>query len=211
MITKEKIAHRVISAQQGGEINSYRKLDPREVYEAIETNRNAIMQNILSAGGLIEGEFITQYKNVPILDDPATDQKYSILPTKLISFAQAEGLRQVSPMKKQQDSFIPLPSGNINTYGGLEAGKLSGKTGYYLERVKIGTDQSIRIYYTNCPHQYKDVLIKMVASIYDFAADEALPIPAIYEDELVQMVIKSLAMQMGVPLDIKNDQEPPSA
>ena len=210
MITKEKIAQEVITASKGGQITSYRKLDPREVYEVIEKARNALMQGVLDSGGVLDGEFITQFKNVPILNDMSTHQKYSIVPTRLVSFSDRESIQQVSSMKNQRDPFIRIYNGALGTYGSLEAGKISGKVGYYIERVKVGTDQSLRIYYVNCPFQYKDVMIKMIASTYDFDEDEALPIPAGFEQQLVAMVYQELGIQLSTPLDLKNDVQPPT-
>ncbi len=210
MITKEKIADQVIKAPQGGEITSFRKLDPREVYEAIEKARNALMQGILDQGGILDGEFVTQYKHIAVQDDAVTYQKYSILPTRLVSFSDKEGIQQVSPMKNQAESFIRVSSGFQAIYGNLEAGKLNNKVGYYPERVKVGTDQSLRIYYTNCHlmANYPDVMIKMIASTYDFDDNEALPIPAAYEQQLVSMVFSELGIQISTPLDVKNDSQP---
>lgn len=208
MITKEKIAQEVITASKGGQITSYRKLDPREVYEVIEKARNALMQGVLDSGGVLDGEFITQFKNVPILNDMSTHQKYSIVPTRLVSFSDRESIQQVSSMKNQRDPFVRIH--NLGMFGRLEAGAISGRVGYYPERVKIGTDQSIRIYYENCPFQYKDVMIKMIASTYDFDEDEALPIPAGFEQQLVAMVYQELGIQLSTPLDLKNDVQPPT-
>jgi len=208
MITKEKIADHIIKSSQGGEIVSYRKIDPREVYESIERARNGVMQAIIDGGNNLDGEFITQYKNVPILNDGDINLKYSTLPTRLISFSGHDGLQQVSPMKNQGESFIKVSSGSQAIYGSLEAAKIGGKTGYYLQRERVGTDQSIRIYYINCPFQYDKVLIKMVASTYDFDEDEALPIPAQYENQLVAMVFQDMGLQLSTPLDVKNNMEP---
>lgn len=208
MITKEIIAERVLKAVSGGSIISYRKLDPREIYESIETNRNAIMQEIVLGGGVLDGEFVTTFKNVPILDDPETALRFSIMPTKLISFADGGGIRQISPMKNQGLNFIRINGNTQGMFAPLESSKLQGRIGFYPERTKVGTDQSIRVVYKGCPFQYKDVLMKVIASSYDFDEDEALPIPAAFEEKLVTMVIQSFAMNIGMPIDVKNDSEP---
>lgn len=208
MITKEKIAFRIINKNQGGLLSSFRKVDPREVYEGIETVRNAFMEKMIAETGMLDGEFVTQFKDVDVLCDDSTLQKYSILPARLISFSTFDGLRQVSAMKNQAKSFIKVDNGFESTFSGLEASKLFGHTGYYIERVKIGTDQSIRIYYKNIPEHYKKVLIKMIASTYDFDEDEALPIPASYEEQLVLQVDQWFLQQFGIPQDTKNNSEP---
>lgn len=208
MITKEKIAQRIIQKNSGGLVSSNRKVDPREIYEGIETVRNAMMEKFIQENGHLDGEFITQYKNIDVLCDDSTMQFYSILPARLISFSTFDGLHQVSPMKSQSRSFVKVSNGFQSTYNKLEASKLAGNTGYYIERVKIGTDRSIRVYYQNIPEHYKKVLIKMVASTYDFDEDEALPIPASSEEPLVLAVDQWFMQQYQIPQDVKNNSEP---
>lgn len=53
-------------------------------------------------------------------------------------------------------------------------------------------------------------MIKMIASTYDFDEDEALPIPAGFEQQLVAMVYQELGIQLSTPLDLKNDVQPPT-
>jgi len=208
MITKEKIAQRIIQKNSGGLISSYRRTDPREIYEGIETVRNAMMEQFIQRNGHLDGEFITQYKNIDVLCDDSTLQFYSVIPARLISFSTFDGLHQVSPMKAQSRSFIKVNNGFQSTYNKLEASKLAGNTGYYLERVKVGTDKSVRIYYQNIPEHYKKVLVKMVASTYDFDEDEALPIPAGMEEQLVLQVDQWFMQQYQIPQDVKNNSEP---
>lgn len=208
MITKEKIAFRIINKSQGGLLSSFRKVDPREIFEGIETVRNAFMEKMIAETGMLDGEFVTQFKDVDVLCDDTTMQFYSILPARLISFSTFDGLRQVSPMKNQEKSFIKIENGFDATFVGLEASKLSAHTGYYIERVKIGTDKSIRIYYKNIPLHYKKVLVKMIASTYDFDEDEALPIPAMYEEQLILQVDQWFMQQFATPQDTKNNSEP---
>lgn len=208
MITKEKIASWVIRAFSGGGVTSFRKIDPRSVYEVIETVRNLMMEEFIAENGYLDGEYITQFPNIDVLNDTTTSQQYSILPSRLISLSNFDGVHQVSPMKNQKESFIKLQNGSQAVYSNLEAGKLAGKTGYYIERVKIGTDKSIRIYYQCLPFAYNKVLIKMVASTYNFDEDEQLPIPAAHEQELMDRVMKAISIQLGIPIDTKNDSEP---
>lgn len=208
IITKEKIAAEVITSLSGGQSPNQRKIDPRTVYEAIETIRNGFLEAWMQEFGDLDGEFVTQYQDVPVLCDGSTGQKYSILPTRLISFGEINGLRQVSPMKNQRMSFIKMLNGSVMTFALLEAGLLAGNTGYYIERVKIGTNKSTRIYYQNIPNDFDKVLIKQIASTYDFDEDEQLPIPAKYEQQLKDEVYRRVALQNNIPLDTKEDQNP---
>lgn len=209
MITKEKIAAGIIKSFQGGKTPSWGKVEIRDVYERIETVRNGMMELIIKEFGDLDGEFVTQYIDCDVLCDPGTDKKYTILPTRLISFAEFDGIRQISPMKNQGESFIRVINGFESTFSPLEAGKLHGKTGYYPERVKRGTNQSIQVCYTNIPFQYDKVLIKMIASTYDFDENEALPIPAKYEEQLILTVGQAFSPSFQIPQDLKEGLTPP--
>lgn len=208
MITKEKLAVRIIRALQGGAISDWRKIDPREAYEAIETARNAVMQAFIRKDGMLDGEFVTQYINIPVLCDNNTEQKYSILPARLISFSTYDGIRLVSPMLNQREPFIKIHNGSLPMFSGLEAGSIGGHTGYYTERVNDGNSLSARIYYVNLPHDYTKVMIKMIASTYDFAEDEQLPIPAEFEDVVYRTAFELMSIQYGAPSDKLTDTEP---
>lgn len=213
MLTKEKIASVIISFGQGGKIASYRKVTPRDVYERIEIVRNMAMDANIKEHGDLGGEYVTQYKGddgagISILTDEVTLQKYSIVPARLISFGDYSGMRQVSPMKNQAESFIHVDNGFLSTFKNLEAGKLHGNTGFYLERVKAGTDQSLRIYYVQLPFEYDKVLIKMIASTYDFDENEQLPIPAQYELTLLTQVGQYFYSAFQVPPDVKEGLTP---
>ncbi len=212
-LTKEKIAAIVIAFGQGGKIASYRRVTPRDVYERIEIVRNGAMEASIKENGDLGGEFVTQYlgpdgNGVDVVCDPITLQKYSILPSRLISFGDYSGLRQVSPMKNQKESFIILPNGFLSTFKSLEAAELHGNVGCYIERVKIGTDQSIRIYYVNIPDDYEKVLVKQIASVYDFDENEALPIPAEFEETLLNKVGQYFFPQFQIPQEVREGLTP---
>lgn len=210
-LTKEKIAFMVIKGLSGGKEASFIKADPRDIYERIETTRNLMMELAIREFGDLDGEFVTQYKDCEVLCDPVTNKKYTILPTRLISFGDYSGLRQISPMKDQSQSFIKVDNGFESTFSGLEASNLAGHTGYYLERVKRGTNQSIQACYVNIPFQYDKVLVKMIASTYDFEENEALPIPAKYEEQLIMTVGQAFSQSFQIPQDLREGLTPENA
>lgn len=203
--SKKKLAVRIIRALHGGNVSAWSKIDPREVYEAIESARNQLMEAFVQKNGSLDGEFITSYSSIPVVCDDTTAQKYSVLPARLISFSTYDGVRLISPMFNQANPFIKVANGFLPTFSGLEASGLGGKTGYYLER---HSDGSVRAYYINIPHDYQKVLIKMVSSTYSFGEDDNLPVPAEFEQPLAEMVYAFMARQYGAPTDKLSDLEP---
>ncbi len=209
MTTKGKIAWIVMKSLGGGVVTNFRKVDPRDVYERISSVWSAMLSAMFEEYGDIDGEFVTHYKDIPVECDADTKEKYSILPVKLLSFGEQVGVRQVSPMKNQAESFIKMTNGAESTYAPLEAGKLHGNIGYYIQRVKDASGvTTYQIRYKNIPFEYDKVLIKMIAPIDDFGEDENIPIPAKYEDELINRVGQEFDPQFKVPQDLKSDLAP---
>lgn len=206
MLTKEQIAWIIIKPFQGGVVNTFREIDPRDIYPIIDNVRNAIMESIVAEFGDLDGEFVTPYKKVPILCDEYTGEKYSVLPADIISFGDYLGIRQVSPMKNQKMSLIKMDNGAENTHAPLESGKLHGNAGYYLQRDPVAKKMHIR--YVNLPSNFDSMLIKMIASVKDFEEDEPLPIPAKYEHQLIETVGQTFDKTFKIPQDTKSDVAP---
>lgn len=204
MLTKRKIASRILSALNGGQNNSLIKIDPREVYEAIESARNLMMEKAIRESGHLDGEYVFPYRNIPVLHDATLSVKYCVLPARMISFSDFDGIRVVSPMKNQSIAFAKLDNGAQGIYGPLEASKLHGNPGYYIEK---GSNE-VRLVFEHLPSDYDKVLIKMIASVYAFDEDEQLPIPAAHEQELVDMVQQYLTGQEKTPIDSREDDSP---
>jgi len=198
--TKRSLATLIIENKLGGQVESWQKFDPRELYQYIESARNSFMDQVLMQGGTLDGEFIATYKNVPVECDEDTGEWYSMLPAKIVSLSNKSGLRQVSPMKNQMDVFIKVDNSSNHVYRNLEAGKLWGQTSYHIEKR--------RIVYTNLPFSIKKVLVKMVGSIEAFHEDELLPIPASAEAQIISMVMQMTMEKKQTPVDRINDQMP---
>jgi hypothetical protein len=198
--TKRSLATLIIENKLGGPVESWQKFDPRELYQYIESARNTLMDQLLMQGGALDGEFVAVFKNVPVECDEDTGEFYSMMPSKVVSLSNRSGLKQVSPMKNQNDVFIKVDNSSAHVYSNLEAGKLLGQTSYHIEKR--------RIVYHNLPFSIKKVLVKMIGSIEAFHEDELLPIPASAEAQIINMVMQMTMEKKQTPVDRVNDQMP---
>ena len=192
MITKKILAEKILRRVFGGDIPSTKPFDERDVYLEAESCRNYLIEKYLNLYGEdIQGEFITTYEAVPVLKNEARNRYYSVMPAQLVSARSTRnisGIRQVSGVQEEYDVFIPLKSGDLSVFNGLEASGLGCQIGYWIE--------SDKLYYENMPALFdgKTVMVKMISSIYSLDEDEYIPIPASVEVELEDMIFERLLM-----------------
>lgn len=190
MITKKVLAEKILRRVFGGDIPSTRPFDERDVYLEAETCRNYLIEKYLNLYGEdIQGEFISTYEDVPVLRNEARKRFYSVMPAQLVSARSTRnisGIRQVSGVQEEYDVFVPLKSGDLSIFKGLEASGLQCQIGYWIEGDKL--------FYENMPPDFtgKTVMVKMISSIYALDEDEYIPIPASVEAELEDMLFERL-------------------
>jgi len=202
MLTKQKFAELIRESKSGGDPESSSKYHDLVIFEVMELALNSLIarsfiENRNENSYNIHGDFVTPFPNVKVEFDAARNEKYSILPKRLISLPDNRGLRQVSPMQGQDHAFVKLPNGSNDTFSDLEAFNLDGRTGYYPERDKI--------YYRNLSDDITEVLVKMIASVDGLGVDEPLPIPAEYEADLFTTVKQMLEEEKATTQDKHTD------
>lgn len=193
MITKEILAEKILRKINGGDYTTSSNVKAQDVYLEIEAARNTLIQKRLTESQFdISSEFETTYTNILVSKDNSRERFYSILPAQQISLiikgnsSNSIGVRQISGMKDEYDVFIPMNSNDTGVFYGLEAGGLGGKIAYWLEGEKV--------LYENMPYYWegKEVLIKMISSIYSLPEDAYIPIPAGEELALEDLVYERM-------------------
>jgi len=203
-ILKRQLAEQILRIYHGGDVSADAQMDERELFIGIDQARSLMVRREIDASeksgnGDISGDFISSFEDVVIKKDAAKDLFFSEIPVKYIVLKEDKGLYQVSLMQDQTNPFVRIANGAMAMYRGLHAFQLGARTGYWVEKD--------RIYYHNFPTGLEDakVLMKLVASVSDFAADEEIPIPADKEFELVQMVLQMYGIHKEIPQDKHND------
>lgn len=204
-ITKKNISDLIRDIKSGGDPTMEGKLHPTIIWKTVDTVFGGLLEQALykdkdENGYNINGDWISTFKNVPVLTDSDTGQKYSELPEQVISIKQNRGLHRVSEMKSIDNAFTQVANGSNDVFSILEAHYLNSKTEYYLEGSKI--------YYRNMGNAVEKVLIKMIAGISNLDPEAPIPIPAIMEEELVRRVINLLDEEKITPQDKLNDGNP---
>jgi len=201
VITKEILAEKILRRIYGGDFSTSADVDSRDVYLAIETSRNSLIQKMLnSTQNDISSEFESVYMDVLVLKDASRERLYSTLPAQLISLvikgdsSNSIGVRQISGMKDEYEVFVPMNSNDTGVFAGLEAGSLGGKVGYWVENNKV--------IYENMPYYWenKTVLIKMISSVSDLPETAFIPIPAGMEEDLETLVYEKMMAMRGTPV-----------
>lgn len=201
-ITKNELSELVRDLKSGGDPAMEGKFHPTIIWKLADIVIGGLISASMfksndSNGYEINGDFLTPFKNVPVLTDVDTLEKYSILPAQLISLKNNRGLHRVSEMQNLEDAFVQVPNGSHDVFSILDVHYLMDKTEFYL--------QSNKIFYRNLRPTVTEVLIKMVAGISALDNDEPIPIPSIMEDQFLQRIIEMLDEQKATPQDKYNN------
>lgn len=200
MVTKSILAEKILRKIYGGDYPNSAPVKKQDVYLAIESARNSLIQKLLNQSqDDISSEFESVFESVPVLKNINRERFYSVLPAQLISLvikgnsSNGIGVRQISGMADEYDVFIPLNSNDSGVFYGLEAGGLGGKIGYWIE--------GNNVIYENLPYYFenKTVLIKMISSIYSLGEDDFVPIPAGEELNLEDLVFQRMTGMKETP------------
>lgn len=192
-ITKAILAEKVLRRINGGDYAASSQIKKQDVYLCMEEAYGFVVQQYLNiAGSDNAGGFVSVYPAVPVVKDTVRDKFYSVLPAQLVSLNNGAGIRQISGSKDEEEVFVPMNSGDIGMFSGLEAGSFTKKA-YWLELD--------RVYYKNLESYWEgeNVMIKMIASIYSLPEDSFIPIPAGVETMFQDEIMKRLMPQKLTP------------
>lgn len=201
-ITKNELSDLIRDKMLGGDATLSGKLHPTIIWKTAETVIGKLIQaeqfkDKETNGYDINGEFVSVFKNVDVLTDTDTDEKYSVLPAQLISLKNDRGLVRVSEMKNLENAFAIVGNSSHDVYSILDVHYLNTKTEVYI--------QGNELRYRNLRPTITKVLIKMIAGITDLDADAPIPVPAALESDLINMVSEMLAEEKLTPQDKYND------
>jgi len=204
-ISKKNISDLLRDIKSGGDPTMEGKLHPTIIWKATETVFGGLIDAAMrkdqeSNGYDLNGDWISSFKNVPVILDKDTDEMYSDLPAQVISLKDDRGLHQVSEMKGQENPFTRVTNGSHAVYSILESHYLNSHPEYYIE--------GNRIIYRGLGVAVEKVLIKMIAGISGLDPDSPIPIPASMEEELIRRVKDLLEEEKLTPQDKNNDTNP---
>jgi hypothetical protein len=136
------------------------------------------------------------YKNVEVLTDEDRNEKYSILPCSVVVLPDNRGVRMISPMHDQKNSFVYRSNNSLNIYGNLDVDAVSKRTRFYVESNNI-------FYDAHLSDDITQLLMKLIPEFDSLDDDEEVGIPSAYGKLIFDLVIQSM---LGKPLEkMSND------
>lgn len=146
----------------------------------------------------INGNIIYDFEQA-VSKDTSKGLYYADVPATGVTLPYDMEIYQVSPTKDQNNTFVPVPNGFSGLYNGLEAGRLEGRIGYYLENG--------RIYFVNMSalNNAETVLMKLVAPFGSVGDEDEINISLDLQAEIVTAAISLYRMERDTPKDIIND------
>lgn len=205
MLTKRNIADIIIDDLAGGDQPDDGKFHKQSIYKRIELALNSLMYRSFiehrnENSYDIDGSFIVPFPNVEVQNDTVRDEKFCDLPQRFVSLPGGRGIRGITTTQEKGIPFIYMANQQREIMSNLEAGGLGGKTSYYIEQNKV--------FFTNLSNDITNVFIRMIVSIDDLGEDEVIPIPAQYEEGLIEAVREKLILKKETEEDKFNDNKP---
>lgn len=141
--------------------------------------------------------FISTFKNVAVVTDPVTKEKYSVLPSIPAALPNNQEIVSVSINKKSSKTFIPMKNKDRFAQSFLPC--IRGVVYYYIEDGKLFYDNADGFIFPN-------VTISMIgAAPNGNILDAQLNIPKNYESEIIDKVLNRLLTLSRLGTDMVND------
>jgi hypothetical protein len=141
--------------------------------------------------------FTSTFKNVAVVVDPVTKEKYSVLPSIPTALPNNQEIVSVAINKKNSKTFIPIKTKDRFAQAFLPC--IRGVVYYYIEDGKLFYDNADSFIFNN-------VTLSMVgAAPSGNILDAQLNIPKNYESEIIDKVLNRLLTLSRLGQDLTND------
>ena len=204
LTTKYKLAEQAQRILSGGTPTDDSQISLQELMIAVsQAFASVVRRNYFEGKAVgephVNGAFIYSFNDIVVNKDVNKSLYYSELPSTTVTLPYDMGVYQISRMKDQRSSFIPLQNGFSALFEGLKSFKLEGRIGYYLENG--------RVYYENMDVKNKvdTVLMKLIAPIGSVSDEDDINIPDDMQLEIVTMAIQIYATEQQIPHDEQSD------
>jgi hypothetical protein len=201
-LTKEQISVLIADLVGGGDQPQNSKFHPSNIAKLVEVAYNTVIaidynQARNEGDHNINGDFYKTFEDVPVLFNKSRNEYYSEIPCNFISLRNDRGIGMISEMQNQANAFFPVSANSGAIWEGLEADSECLRPEFYVD--------GERVYYKRIPKSVEKVLMRIVSCIDNLEDDEKIPVPAQYEDELLNLVIAKLELEEQSIQDKYND------
>lgn len=201
MRNRRQLAEVIIGRLNGGVLNRDSKITIRDAMFALDQARDEAIKVNFNMNYKEFGDWDVVFE---ILSEHVVTSKYNEtkkiwyvdLPSTVIDLYEGRGVYHVSRIGEESNDFIPMKSGDISLFSGLEASAREGKKGYVprgtiLELHGVSDEDSILLR-----------LIVTSENLEDWADYE---LPGSLGKTVVEAAIVSLGGQAQIPADENND------
>jgi hypothetical protein len=135
--TKKQIAQSVQDYLANGTASNESQVDLRDIYVVLDrvTNKYAklgMFANMQMGDRNVAECYIVTFEDVPILRDPRTEMRYSVLPARIMDLPNGRGIDSVYPMGDRSKALKRVPSNFLSSFKFSMVGK---KDRYWIESV----------------------------------------------------------------------------
>lgn len=164
---------------------------------AVMARKNAFENSNNGDVTYMNDTFITTYKNVPVLLDNVSKEKYCDLPAVPVALPNNQEIVAVSLNTKTNKQFIPIK--NKDRFMQAFLRPIKGVVYFYAENG--------RLYFDNPDNfQFSALTLKMAGALPSGSiVDAPLNIPKNYESEIIDKVLNRLLTMSRLGQDLTND------
>jgi len=191
METLKKISAEIIKILSGGTPSKDSEYDERYIAQLVRSGMNeALKMEVFSKRQTDDDRsaiamYIATYTALDVKKDPITERYYTEIPGFYVSLPYNKGIRQISPVNKDRESFVQKLNPSVTET--LHAGKLQGRIGFYIEGYKAIYDETIN------QRGIKKVNIKLiVAAPENLGMDDPLPILPEHKFSIIEKIVQTM-------------------
>lgn len=177
------------------------KFDERVVLAMADTCRAVLLEDMISRGSSITGEYSRRFIQ-PLKFDTLHELDYVDLPCQVSSIKDYGAFRFVGP-KDEETNYIPLRPAQVANIANTDISGLGGRSAYILEGSKV--------YFHYLPiAKPGHILMKLVPSmvwLFENSEDESAGTDDLIQ-KVVDMTMQRFQERRGTPVDKVNDNNP---
>jgi len=206
MVSKLLLAESALNKVNGGKIDRDSKITLRQAMYEVGSARNYFIQQDINENykhpeiGAFDVPFdVLSEFYVTSREDTKKNIWYIQLPVAVISLYRGMGVYHVSVAGDEANDLIPMQSGALSMYNGLLANNLEGQSGYIPQGQRL---ELVGI----C--EATEFLLRLIVDSKDLADRGDFKLSADMQQPVVDMAVRNLSMQAGLPQDMILNNSP---
>ena len=196
MTTKRRLAEQILRRLSGGDASDDSQYDIREIMLFVGQALGFLvkanyLENLRYGDTSIGSQYISTFPGVPVQFNKTTGKAFIDLPCTYLDLPDGRGIFHISPLRQQDNAFVPVRNGSETLFSHSAAGNLEGRIGFWAEGNRVYFNKDISREGCN------EVLLKLaVVSPESIGADDPYPISSDMEIVVIGKVLEIMGIRV---------------